>query len=262
MSKEDKERIHQYMKELYQNKENREIIYESKSFISKEEVEKEAAYELQVIKELLDVVEEDEVELYSKISKRIEEILECIDEYTKDETIKTPDEGNVFFLMKTNDESQIEYDLGLVNRTKGISPQYYSEIKNQIDSIANRAERKLISAQPVNPSYKYIRKQGVRYTTGARTKVFFIPVGKKDAIIIGASFLTGKDILKEQDMKIKRHYSQIEALKERLTDSDSYLRESENGRTVKERIIDALTSKELDEMLEEDPPEDAEKKTK
>ena len=59
-------------------------------------------------------------------------------------------------------------------------------------------------------------------------------------------------MLKEQDMKIKRHLAKIEELKEKLGNKETYDEEKEKSRIVRKRMMEMFNNKELDEMFEED----------
>ena len=262
LSQAKKEKIRQYMLSLYQKVEDRKMMYESQIYETDEMVEQEAAYEIQVYKELLEAVPETDEETYAKVCRKLEEILSCI----KPKEIETPkeeEEGHLFFVMASKDESLFEEDLSLDSSGKGIASKYFNEIKNQLLSIEGRSERKLVAEQPVNPGLKSIKKQGVRYTTsGNRTKVFFIPFGKKDAIIVGTSFLAGKDILRDQDKKVKKYQSQIEELKKRLEDPATYEEEKQKAAIIRDKVMQSLSGKELDEMFAERAHPEESKKVK
>ena len=248
LSRQDKERINQYTREYYSKKENRLAVYTSKAYTSKDDIVKEVAYELQILKELLDVVEEGSIE-YSKISRRVQEILECAQEATMEEQEEIK-EGNLFFLGEDGKVSLIESDMGL-DKARGMSDQYIKDVLNQLSAISARKDGLLRAEQPSNPSYKNIKKLRVHYTNGNRTRVFFIPVGKSDAIIVGTSVVDGKDNLKSQDTRLKRYIPLIEELKERLQQEDTYREELNKAQAIQRRMNDASGDKELAEMFEE-----------
>ena len=148
--------------------------------------------------------------------------------------------------MEDDDTTTLEEDI----HNGRLSQNYFNEIKNQLSAIEDRSIRSIYAAQPVNPGFKAIKKEGVKYTTGTRTKVFFIPIGKKDSIIVGVSFITGKDTNKEQDNRIKKFASQIQELKGRLIDPETYVEEKMKATGQRNRIMSLLTAnKELEEMV-------------
>ena len=281
MTKEEEETLTHYIKTLYEDYTSREMMYKKKSYEEEEAVLKEATFEIGIIKELLEMLEEKDLlskENLSKITRRIENILRAVNETLyakrreKEKEVEAEEEkGHIFFLMGEEGISLLEEDINMDSSKKKISSSYYSEIKHQLDAIENRRETSLYSAQPVNDSLKYIKKHGVRYTTGLRTKIFFIPVGKEDAIITGATFIKGTDAyLKQQDSRIKIEEEKIEALKESLQEESSNKEAQIIAKTVKERLERSLaprkTMKEelLEDMLEEitQPPAEEEEKKK
>ena len=249
INKSDKEKIRQYMLELFQNVENRKLMIESGIYEDRSVLEREAAYEISVYKELLEAVPEEDRDTLAKICTKLQEILDCVG-IQKEIPSTEEEEGQLFFVMDGG-TSTIESDIGIGG--KGLAATYYGEIKNQLQSIKHRHERKIGAAQPVNPGLKAIKKEGVKFTTGVRTKVFFIPVGLKDSIIVGTSFLTGKDVSKEQEKRIKKYQEQIESLKRQLSSPDTYEEESKKASVVRDRIMSILSNKDLDDMLQTTP---------
>ncbi len=247
LSQEEKAKIQQWMASIYQNKENRKAIYASKAYASPEEVEAQAAYEIQVMRELMECISEEDKETSGKLVNRMKTILENVRETIHTEERKEEKGGTIFYLTNEEGMSTLEEDLEPDRKNKGISTSYYKEIEGQIRAIQNRSEKTLVAAQPVNPGFKAIKKQGVRYTNSSRTKVFFIPVGKEDAIIVGASFITGKDTIKDQETKVKRYTPQIEMLKERLANPETYQEEVSKARSITDRLF---KNRELDFMLQ------------
>ncbi len=252
MNSTDKSKIRSYMNTLYQDVENRQTTYGSGIYETQEALEKEAAYEIAVYIDLLESVPEEDHATISKVCKKLEEIITSVDLARKKEPVPVEsEEGNLFFIMKDDDTSTLEEDLG--SDSKGISNVYYSEIKNQLAAIEERSTRRLAAAQPVNPGFKAIKKEGVKYTTGTRTKIFFIPFGKKDSIIVGLSFIKGKDTNKEQENRVKKYQKQIEELKDRLLDPETYMEERIKATRQRNKIIRLLNSnRELNTMLEEE----------
>ena len=251
LSQEAREKLQHYAVSLYQDYENRKVMYETKAYDSIDAVEQEASYEIQIIRELLEVVSEEDKTTRSKLATRLEEILRCVKEITKPkEEVQEASNGTLFYLIKDDGTSTLEEDLALETDNRGIPPQQYGEINNQLKAIKDRSERTLPAAQPVNPSFKAIKKLGIRYTNNvSRTKVFFIPVGKKDAIVVGAGFLTGKDVMKDQDLRAKKYSSKIEELKERLSREETYEEEKQKSSIISQRIFSVIDNNELEEML-------------
>lgn len=259
LSSKTKSKIRAYMLSIFQNKESRDVYYSKYSFSDKEQY---SAYEIETYKELLEVVDEDDYSTRAKICTKLQEIMESLNLTKGNDGIDDVVEGNLFFIMKDDGYSTLEEDLQIDHQSKGISPAYYTEVRNQLQAIEDRGDGNLISAQPGTPGLKYLKKEGVRHTTGTRTKVYFIPVGKKDAIVVGMSQLSGRgDINREQDQKVRYYQKQIKALKDKLYDPDSYMEEKIAATKVRNRIMSQLNRKELDDMFEEET-EDEEIKVK
>ena len=252
----EKSLVREYMMSIFMNLESRDAYYQSKNNYSPAELEREAAYEIEVYKELLEAVPEEDEELQDKICTKIIEIMGCLQLNVTKEPEENIDEGNLFFVVD-DEYSVLENNLGLGKNGKGMSSAYYGEVLSQLQAIEERSTRKVYSAQPVNPAYKTIRKEGVRYTTGTRTKVFYIPVGKKDSIIVGVSFLNGKDVNKDQERSVSYHQDQIEELKSRLIDPETYMDEKIKATTIRNRIMKRLKNKDLDDMLNDNSQEES-----
>ena len=251
LSTEAKEKIRKYMLSLYQSVEDRKQVYESQSHDTKER-EKEAAYEIQVYRELLKDLPKEEKEIYAKVCMKIKEIFDCLKKTTRKTPKETKSDKHIFFITLDDNQSTLEEDLELGKENKGISSAFYGDINNQLSSIENRSEQRLLSSQSTNPGLKTMRKLGVRYTKGVKTRVFFIPVGKKDAIIIGASCFSEKDGIITGEQKIKKYQDAIIELKKRLEDPDTYQEEANKSKIIKQRIEKAITKVEVSEMISSD----------
>lgn len=248
MSSEEKRKVRSYMQSLYQDSNSRDLIYQSGIYVSKDNLSQEAAYEIAVYKDLLDAVPEEDQETAAKVCRKLEEILTSYEKAIEKDTVekKEVEEGNLFFLMADETTTTLEEDI----HTGRLSQNYFNEIKNQLSAIEERSTRNIYATQPVNPGFKALKKEGVKYTTGTRTKVFFIPIGKKDSIIVGVSFITGKDTNKEQDNRIKKFATQIQELRGRLMDPETYVEDKMKATGQRNRIMSLLTTnKELEEMV-------------
>lgn len=242
----DKDTIKKNMKEKYSDYRNRIKHYKDKLKSDISSIKNDAAYEIKCILDLLEGLDsnEDDAELLmSKATKRLEEIFKSLYEIMKNDDKKDIEdrEGTLFFLTKSEDKTVLEDEINFGSNNKGVSPTYYSEIKNQLQSIEGRlsapSQSKLVNAKDL----KLTKKYATRYTTGNRTQVLFIPYGKSDAIVVTASFITKKGSYKEglEDI-IKKYKEQIESLKERLDNEDSYKEEVTKAKRHKERIFKAL----------------------
>ena len=236
LSRDERERIHQFMTNLYQEKENRRQVYERKAYEGEERVEVEAAYEILVLRELLEVVSKEDIRTRSILAHKMKEILDCVKEIQSTIEVPKEEQGTLYFLME-GDTSVLENDLGFGSNSGMVSNAQYSEVKNQIHLIQNRSEINMVGAQPVNASFKAMKKQGIRYTSSARTKVYFIPIGKKDSIVVGASLTTGRDVMRDQDQRIRRYAEEIAALKERINNPETQEEERQKSEKALQRIL-------------------------
>lgn len=242
----DKDTIKKNMKEKYSDYRNRIKHYKDRLKSDIASIKNDAAYEIKCILDLLEALDSNEVDaelLMSKATKRLEEIFKSLYEIMKNDDKKDIEdrEGTLFFLTKSEDKTVLEDEINFGSNNKGVSPTYYSEIKNQLQSIEGRlsapSQSKLVNAKDL----KLTKKFATRYTTGNRTQVLFIPYGKSDAIVVTASFITKKGSYKEglEDI-IKKYKEQIESLKERLDNEESYKEEVTKAKRHKERIFKAL----------------------
>ena len=250
---EEKNKISQWMETIFQDKENRKAIYSSKAYANPQAVEAYAAYEIQIMRELLECVPAEDKETRSKVATRLKNILSQVKETVHEEEKQEIPTGNLFYLVDENGKTTLEEDIEPESNNKGISATYYKEIENQLKAIQNRGKITLISSTPINTGFKAVKKQGVRYTNASRTRVFYIPVGKEDAIIVGANFITGKDSMKEQDLRVRKYADQIELLKERISYPETYEEEVIKSQKVMERLF---RNQELESMLQVEAPQD------
>lgn len=247
ISNHDQEKIRQYMLGLFQNAENRRMMYESGMFESKDVLYRETAYEIAIYKDLLDAVPVDDLETRGKVCMKLKEIIDCLGISKKDsEPSMVRGAGHLFFLMENDTLTSFESDVGVGAKS---TSSFDGDFKNQLLSIEDRSHRKINAIPPVNDGFKMLKKYGVRSTKGTKTKVFFIPVGKSDAIIVGSSLLSKKDTFSNQDNRLKRLQEQLDTLKMRLASPDTYEEEVERAIGIRDRIMSQLSHDELDEMF-------------
>ena len=256
LSKNDQEKVRQYMLGLFQNVENRRMMYESGMFESKNVLLREAAYEIAIYKDLLEAVPEEDLETRGKVCIKLKEILDCLGiSKKKPNPAEVRGVGHLFFLMEDDSTTSLESDI------EGVTA-FDSELRNQLLSIEDRSKRKPNVVQPSNDGFKMLKKYGVRYSNGSKTRIYFIPVGKRDAIIVGSSFVSKKDNFKGQDNRLKRLQEQLDSLKMRLSSPDSYDEELQRATLIRDRIMSQLNHKELEEMFSDTDHSDDTKGTK
>lgn len=262
LSKQDREIISKYMFTIYKSKEQRRLLYQSKSYNDDSKILAEAAYEIQVLIGLLDSLnkESDEYkQMIKNASKRISDILECVKEFENTDT-KEPEEdtseGTLYYLMRNDNKAIIENDIRPDDMNKGISPEYYDEILYALNEIRNRSDSNLHLSIAPGDNYRYMRKNGVQLTyTGSRVQVLYIPVNKKDAIIVGVIFSEGKrSSYRDQEDRIRRYQGRIDDLKTEIANGNPILRES--AVSVDERLKESLSQEgkkaSIRQMLESD----------
>lgn len=268
LPKSEREIISQYMVSIYKSKDNRKMLYESRSYDDIDKIIVEATYEIKVLLNLFNSIDKNSpeyVDILNKLSKRLREIFECIDELSKDKdietTLKEDDTGNLFYLMRNDSKSMFEDDVKPDDNSKGISGDYYEELEFILDAIKNRETSQIQVSKPTGEHYKNLRKCGALVTTTSRIQVLFIPVGKKDSIILGVVFSYGKQFtLKDQDIRARKYMKDILELKNKLTKEDEYNVELEKADITDKRIRTSLDneiavsrdSEDLDEMLNDD----------
>ena len=266
MSKQDKERVNGYMTStLYKEKENRINLYRNMSFDDNKKIVAEATFEIKVILDLLDSLDSECLEykdIIKKVSKRIADILECVATIEK-ETGKTPveeteEKGKLFYLMRNDKKSMFEDDVRLEDLNKGISPEYYDDLMEALNAIRNRSETTTQFSLPAQEGDNYLKKNGVQVTSTSRVKVLYIPVGKKDAIIVGVVFSYGKQFqLRDHDDRVRRYQGELNRLKANI-ESGNATRDMEISSETDKRIEKALKNEtkksSLRTMFEENEP--------
>lgn len=266
MSKQDKERVNGYMTSiLYKAKENRMNLYRNLLFDDNKKILAEATFEIKVILDLLDSLDSECLEykdIIKKVSKRIADILECVATIEK-ETGRTPveeteEKGKLFYLMRNDKKSMFEDDVRPEDLNKGISPEYYDDLMEILNAIRNRSETTTQFSLPAQEGDNYLKKNGVQVTSTSRVKVLYIPVGKKDAIIVGVVFSYGKQFqLRDHDDRVRRYQAELNRLKTNI-ESGNATRDMEISSETDKRIEKALKNEtkksSLRTMFEENEP--------
>ena len=264
----EREILSQYMVSIYKSRDHRMMLYKSRSYDDIDKIIVEATYEIKVLLNLFNSIDKDSEEymdLLKKVSKRLKDIFDCIDELSKDkdtgpDTVED-ESGNLFYLMRNDNKSMLEDDVKPDDNSKGISTDYYEELEFILDAIKNRETSQIQVSTPTGEHYKNLRKCGALVTTTSRVQVLFIPVGKKDAIILGVVFSYGKQFtLKDQDMRARKYMKNILELKNKLSKEDEYNSELETANITDKRIrasldngmTDSSDVEELADMLDED----------
>ena len=266
MSKQDKERVNGYMTStLYKEKENRINLYRNMSFDDNKKIVAEATFEIKVILDLLDSLDSECLEykdIIKKVSKRIADILECVatieKETGKEPVEETEEKGKLFYLMRNDKKSMFEDDVRLEDLNKGISPEYYDDLMEALNAIRNRSETTTQFSLPAQEGDNYLKKNGVQVTSTSRVKVLYIPVGKKDAIIVGVVFSYGKQFqLRDHDDRVRRYQGELNRLKANI-ESGNATRDMEISSETDKRIEKALKNEtkksSLRTMFEENEP--------
>ena len=248
LTKQEREIISKYMVTIYKTKEHRKMLYQSKSYDDNIKITAEAAYEIQVLLGLMDSLEKDSEE-YKEIiclaSRRISDILECVEEL-KDKVVDTPkeepkNEGKLYYLMRNDNKSMFEDDIRPDDLSKGISSEYYKDILEVLDEIRKRSNNEgQISVTP-GYNYNYLRKNNIQITnTSGRIQILFIPINKKDSIIVGIMFTSGKRTeYKDQDDRIRRYQQQLDELKNDVINEKEETKKM--AKKTDERIKDSLS---------------------
>ena len=251
MSKQDKERVNGYMTStLYKEKENRINLYRNMSFDDNKKIVAEATFEIKVILDLLDSLDSECLEykdIIKKVSKRIADILECVatieKETGKEPVEETEEKGKLFYLMRNDKKSMFEDDVRLEDLNKGISPEYYDDLMEALNAIRNRSETTTQFSLPAQEGDNYLKKNGVQVTSTSRVKVLYIPVGKKDAIIVGVVFSYGKQFqLRDHDDRVRRYQAELNRLKTNI----------ESGNATRDMEISSETDKRIEKALKND----------
>ena len=270
ISTSERELINQYMISLYRDKNQRLLLYKSRSYGNNyQKIIAEATYELKVLGKLLDSIDKSSSEyqeLEAKVCSRISDILECVSKLIdeKDDSKKPPIDneektGTNVYLERNNNRTMFEDDVKPDDTNKGISKVYYKDLETLLESIRNRSD----SSQyilPVLDNYKNLKKVGALLAKTSRVEILFIPVGKNDSIIIGATIEEGRSFsLRDQDERVGRYMNEINDLKRRLKDDDERTSIIEKSKKVEKRILSSLTDdkkKSLDVMLNDETETD------
>ena len=238
----DRDRVYDYMFTTYKEVVNRKEVFKNIAHVSERQLLSEAIYEISILKRLYENTEMDEDSfktIKSKLSRRMEEILSSLKEIIEvkeevNDTKKTI--GNLFLLMHGR-KSFLEEDTDVSN---------YPEVLDILKQLQDRANNKM---QTTSGNYilKEFKKYGVLFNTKGKVKVFFIPVGRSDSIVIGEEIADNEHYEKIVN-RIKKNKKKIEQLKEDLSDSKTYEEmEIESIKRVKE-LFDKLSI--TDEMVE------------
>lgn len=259
LDEEEKDSVDNYIRSLYKNKENRVTIYQRK----KSDLDKEATYEIKLILDMLENLESfdklDEQTL-RKASKRISEILESLQEVKKYQSEKLT-QGNLIYLMnnKTN-KSFFEENLNLEDNKKGINSYYYKEINEALQSLENRGVVSTNSRKVGTYFTKNLELTGVRVLLGENIRIYYIPVGNNDTLLLGVRVKDSNDnFLKELDEIVAKNIVQIETILERINSSkkDELIRDSR----LKTNVIRLLLEDDVEslaEIVDNNIPEDIE----
>ena len=261
LSKQEREIISKYMFTIYKSKDQRRLLYQSKSFNDSSKIIAESAYEIQVLINLIDSLDQETDEykqMLKNASKRILDILECVKEieFTAVKPPKSEEntEGSLYYLMRNDNKSIIENDIRPDEVNKGISLEYYEDILSALNEIRNRSDNDFHISIAPGDNYRYMRKNGVQITyTGSRVQILYIPINKRDAIIVGAIFSDGKrGTYREQDDRIRRYQGRIDDLRMEIDEGNEFVKES--SRIIDKRLRDALSQEnkksEIKQMLE------------
>ncbi len=260
MSSNDRAVLDNYISSLYRSKNSRITMYKKKA-LNKEErdIKRDAAYECNYFIHLYESIHIDTDEdfvLASKICKRIQEVLDSYYVATKDTERDFIPEGeqslgkyNVFFLKKNNLKTFFEDDIQLGNDNKGIPKAYYDGIENSLSQLETNGADKVSS---ILGSWKSLQDLGVKYKSGNRTGVFYIPVGEKDMIILGVGFINGRENnFREADMRVKLNEKRIQKMMEELSIEEKRSVYEIEAKEIRNRLKVARENKRQEEMEDE-----------
>ena len=160
--------------------------------------------------------------------------------------------------MRNDKKSMFEDDVRPEDLNKGISPEYYDDLMEILNAIRNRSETTTQFSLPAQEGDNYLKKNGVQVTSTSRVKVLYIPVGKKDAIIVGVVFSYGKQFqLRDHDDRVRRYQAELNRLKTNI-ESGNATRDMEISSETDKRIEKALKNEtkksSLRTMFEENEP--------
>lgn len=257
MTTAEKESIDNYARSLYQNKNNRTIVYKSKNFDgNNKSIIRDATYEISTLLHMFEQLETNNKltnDVIIKTGRRISEIIESI-ELSKENELDLPvdtketttQKGAIYFLEKGTSKNRTFYEdeIGIDSYSKGISSSYYKELLFQLEQIENRANVRIPSLKPNHgKTYPYTSEFGVRFISGTRTSTYFIPVGTDDAIIVGVRFIdTGDEYRKTLENRLKKHSARIEDLIEKINTAP----DKEEARRIASEIKKILSQDDKD----------------
>ena len=257
MTTAEKESIDNYARSLYQNKNNRTIVYKSKNFDgNNKSIIRDATYEISTLLHMFEQLETNNKltnDVIIKTGRRISEIIESI-ELSKENELELPvdtketttQKGAIYFLEKGTSKNRTFYEdeIGIDSYSKGISSSYYKELLFQLEQIENRANVRIPSLKPNHgKTYPYTSEFGVRFISGTRTSTYFIPVGTDDAIIVGVRFIdTGDEYRKTLENRLKKHSARIEDLIEKINTAP----DKEEARRIASEIKKILSQDDKD----------------
>ncbi len=249
LSEKQKSEINKYVVSLYNDIENRELIYSNKSKNQNHEIETEAAYELEIILNLIsymDPYDENNKEILSKVSKRIEDILRCVDLCIREEGIEMKNNQEIgrLFFIKDGKATVIEKQIKSATKNNKRKNNILKDVKYQLTIIKNRINKELISARIMDEE-----ELEIRFIASVFSKVFYIPIGEKDAIIIGTSVQKTKDeAWQEQKNIIQSKKEEIRNMINSLENPIEYESESKKSEIITNRIMKQLEEYQNDRM--------------
>lgn len=170
--------------------ENREAIYRNRILSNVNEFNLLVAYELGLILRVIDSVSKED---YGKVMSRIKELFDTYDnvyinDYIKVGEMPKEDTGHLFFIdsdCNISEENLFVEDVNFGSK-KGIPKQYYPGLLSALKGIKERNTRDENYKQGKYVSEPILKELRVRFRDSNRTRVIYIPVGEKDAIILGA----------------------------------------------------------------------------
>ncbi len=258
----ERQLLDNYISGLYRHKAARVTMYRTKSLNKEADtILRDAAYEANYFLNLiqsLDIDTEEDYEFASRACTRLQEIMDSYEVVAKDtkkdfiHPTETSEEekGNLFFLMKNEERSFFEDDIQLGKDSKGISKAYYDGILNTLNQLEEQGPGKTNCARD---SWKYLRSLGVKYKEGNRIGIFYVQTGKQDMIILGISFIYGReDNFREADMRVKMNEDKIRQMMDDLQVEEKRLAYEEKSVSIKNELQEASGKKgeeELEQMM-------------
>ena len=269
-AKQDRQRVSGYMTSiLYKSKDRRLELYRSMSFNDNSKLLADATYEIKILIDLLDSLDRECLEfkdIIKRVSKRIADILDSVRTIENERGIEKPKveennrPGRLYYLMRNDRKSMLEADVRPEDINKGISPEYYDDLMEALSSIRNRSTATQQFSIPAQEGDNYLKKNGVQVTNTSRVKVLYIPINKKDSIIVGVGFSDGKQFpLRDQDDRLRRYQSVLNKLRSDI-ESGNVEREiaisEETDRRIKKALKTPTKKSSLRAMFEEDDEDD------